>query len=1124
MANILLSVVIDKLHQDNYQYQQGLWTTDSPVLLRPHHPHSAALCINSQTYASELGLVPHYQPHHSLQLQLTAIEPSDVSVNDQKLALLESDDGWVSEWSFSQQEPLVEIKVNNVQLTLSVDSSKFTTSGVLPLPPTHIFTELQQPRSALDAWSSQDGPEFRTTVKLLETEALAHRARYKEFIRQPALKDSLTGFLSQFHTLDHLPVLAPLARSVVDGMQRQIDQELHTLCYQWDTKVLGHARGVYETTYKLLEQHKQQFDQASDQFDRELNRYLKTRSGKDDQRRDAQFGEHQRAFDRERWRYFVILREAVTQAEAGMFISTLGWIQQVSQQRNDSQLGLLPGRETVEVVRAEIGRQQRELEEYQSLMGLGSNGGVREHLGNSSPVSDEGEEYVRISLDKRPLNSLRLSAVQPADTPEGDTRKGFLFARISNSTSGTVWRRYWCVVEQGRFQRFSGWRYGTEGMETKGNSLRLSTATVKTCDGKAKRRFCFEIITPASFAVFQAIGEQDMQAWVTVLRRAIEASLLQNNGMEVTSRDDGDRWAARMSQISGYESMATLSSSSASLQQRASQEEPQGLVRDLYLVSEANRVCADCGSPKPEWCSLNLAVLICIECSGIHRSLGTHVSKVRSLTLDVNSFTPTTVQMMQRIGNQGNSLVFDPVGKEKPGPESSRDDRYRYIVAKYVDHKYIEPATVQLYVAIADNQIIKVLGAIGAGASVIGDEREAPLLVALFGYPQVSWVLEEGIVSESRLEIAELLVLNGASVDWKDSQTGLGPLHLACSLNADISVIKYLLDKGADPLLLSGEGKRPVDLLPCDSEARPVVAGATQRAEERKAAQLAANRSPIQPTFNKKNTVFSVARRFTQSLVPPAALVNNSRMSVSTERPSLMEVNGNRPENSKMDSFPKRRQNRRLTHGIRELGAKFGGMQRGVAPLDVFVGDRVEEAPQVPEQTNGQLSRSASVAGTPTTPTSERLRIVRQSKSNSDIRQTPSTISSAMVGDYPTWTSSQQGGTVRSNNLSEMLSGDSKSCLDVIARINRNQMDTVTSALMVEFPPMDEEEYQKQVKEEKRKSRRVLARDTLYSFGSENGRLESTVERSSNESGRFMRLLPKASRTAFNGIFGGSKK
>ena len=54
-------------------------------------------------------------------------------------------------------------------------------------------------------------------------------------------------------------------------------------------------------------------------------------------------------------------------------------------------------------------------------------------------------------------------------------------------------------------------------------------------------------------------------------------------------------------------------------------------------VSEAlknipgNDVCAECYSPEPDWASLNLGILLCIECSGVHRNLGVHISKVQFL-------------------------------------------------------------------------------------------------------------------------------------------------------------------------------------------------------------------------------------------------------------------------------------------------------------------------------------------------------------------------------------------------------------------------------------------------------------------------------------------------------------
>ena len=52
-------------------------------------------------------------------------------------------------------------------------------------------------------------------------------------------------------------------------------------------------------------------------------------------------------------------------------------------------------------------------------------------------------------------------------------------------------------------------------------------------------------------------------------------------------------------------------------------------------AAPGNGACADCGMVDPDWASLNLGVLMCIQCSGVHRQLGVHVSKVRSCTLDV---------------------------------------------------------------------------------------------------------------------------------------------------------------------------------------------------------------------------------------------------------------------------------------------------------------------------------------------------------------------------------------------------------------------------------------------------------------------------------------------------------
>ncbi|XP_054965222.1 arf-GAP with GTPase, ANK repeat and PH domain-containing protein 1 isoform X9 [Pan paniscus] len=156
---------------------------------------------------------------------------------------------------------------------------------------------------------------------------------------------------------------------------------------------------------------------------------------------------------------------------------------------------------------------------------------------------------------------------------------------------------------------------------------------------------------------------------------------------EATTYEERDAWVQAIeSQI-----LASLQSCESSKNKSRLTSQSEAMALQSIRNMRGNSHCVDCETQNPNWASLNLGALMCIECSGIHRNLGTHLSRVRSLDLD--DWPIELIKVMSSIGNELANSVWEESsqGRTKPSVDSTREEKERWIRAKYEQKLFLAP-------------------------------------------------------------------------------------------------------------------------------------------------------------------------------------------------------------------------------------------------------------------------------------------------------------------------------------------------------------------------------------------------------------------------------------------------
>nr|CAH7733807.1 unnamed protein product [Callosobruchus chinensis] len=369
------------------------------------------------------------------------------------------------------------------------------------------------------------------------------------------------------------------------------------------------------------------------------------------------------------------------------------------------------------------------------------------------------------------------------DKHHGVTRTGHLLKK-SEGKMRRVWQKRKCRVQA------EGYLEICHADESKPPTrINLLTCQIKMVPEDKKS---FDLISYNRTYHFQAEDEADQKAWMSVLINCKDMALMK--AFDDSTKSGGDNHSFK--------------------------ELQQAIIKYIQKIPGNDR-CCDCNSQNDAtWLSTNFGIIVCIECSGIHRDLGVHISRIQSLTLD-NVATSQLVLARFMTNHAFNDIMEAHLSPhDKLDPSSSMEERLNFIRAKYVEKRFAmktcqseREKMFELEEAVNRGDLQLLLQTFAENV-----DYSQPLPYSKIG----ETALHRAILNESgrTLHIVDFLIQNmsNSAIDKPTNAPAVPEmsgcntaLHL-CAIYDKVECMKLLLRSGADANLRNSQNKTAMDI------------------------------------------------------------------------------------------------------------------------------------------------------------------------------------------------------------------------------------------------------------------------------------------------------------------------